>query len=210
MNQLADVTLAGRHVRLEPLSLAHLPGLLAAADAPDTYVLTSVPKGEAAMRAYLEGALRDRDSGLHVPFATVRVADGRVVGSTRLCHLEYWTWPDGTRRRPGVDPPDAVEIGWTWLSRDAQRTAINTEAKRLMLGHAFEAWKVHRVHLMTDARNLRSRQAIERLGATLDGLLRAHKPALDGAGVRTSAWYSILADEWPAIRDRLDAFLARP
>jgi RimJ/RimL family protein N-acetyltransferase len=201
-------TLAGRLVRLEPLALAHVPALVAAADARDTYAITFVPDGEPAMRAYVEQALRDRDAGVGVPFATVRLADGRVVGSTRFGNLEYWAWPDGARRRPGVDPPDAVEIGWTWLSRDAQQTRVNTEAKRLMLAHAFEVWRVHRVHLKTDARNTRSRAAIERLGAKLDGLLRAHMPASDG-GARVSAWYSILPDEWPAVRARLDEKLAR-
>jgi RimJ/RimL family protein N-acetyltransferase len=103
---------------------------------------------------------------------------------------------------------DAVEIGWTWLAASAQRTGINTEAKRLMLGHAFEVWEVHRVTLKTDARNQRSRAAIERLGAKLDGLLRGHMPAYDGE-VRTSAVYSIVRDEWPAVRVRLDELVRR-
>ena len=100
-----------------------------------------------------------------------------------------------------------MEIGWTWLAADAQRTAINTEAKLLMLGHAFEAWRVRRVNLRTDSRNLRSRAAIERLGAKLDGILRAHMPASDG-GVRDTATYSLLATEWPQAKERLAGRLA--
>jgi RimJ/RimL family protein N-acetyltransferase len=141
-----------------------------------------------------------------VPFVTVSRKTGDVLGSTRLCALEYWAWPDGRQGRAGIDPPEAAEIGWTWLSAAAQRTAINTEAKRLMLGHAFETWKARRVHLKTDARNARSRAAIERIGGRLDGILRAHMPAADG-GVRDSAWYSILLAEWPAVRAGLDARL---
>jgi RimJ/RimL family protein N-acetyltransferase len=206
---LGEVTLVGRFVRLEPLSLAHVPGLARAADARDTYAITSVPDGEAAMRRYVDEALAERAAGRALPFATIRASDDQVVGSTRLGHLEYWTWPDGRRARTASLAPDAAEIGWTWLSRAAQRTAINTSAKRLMLGHAFDTWGVVRVHLKTDERNLRSRAAIERLGAKLDGLLRAHMLASDGTP-RTSAWYSILASEWPAVRAHLDARLDAP
>jgi RimJ/RimL family protein N-acetyltransferase len=99
-----------------------------------------------------------------------------------------------------------VEIGWTWLAADAQRTALNSEAKYLMLAHAFERWRVHRVSLQTDARNARSRAAIERIGARLDGVLRAQRPAADGT-VRDSAYYTILDSEWPAVRARLEARL---
>jgi N-acetyltransferase len=202
---LEQPTLSGTHVRLEPLSLEHLDDLLAVARGPrDTYRLTFVPEHAEAMRKYLETALLLRDAGAAVPFATVRLADARVVGSTRFGNLEYWAWPTGARAPPL--PPDAVEIGWTWLAADAQRTAINTEAKLLMLGHAFERWQVRRVNLRTDARNLRSRTAIERLGAKLDGILRAHMPAADG-GVRDTASYSILAGEWPAAKERLARFL---
>ncbi len=101
-----------------------------------------------------------------------------------------------------------MEIGWTWLAADAQRTALNTEAKLLMLAHAFESWRVVRVNLRTDARNARSRAAIERLGARLDGILRAHVPASDG-GVRDTTTYSLLAAEWPAAKARLEARLSQ-
>jgi RimJ/RimL family protein N-acetyltransferase len=201
MPALEQPTLLGSHVRLEPLSFDHLESLARAASGPrETYRLTFVPEGAEAMRRYVQTALALRDAGAAVPFATVRLDDGRVVGSTRFFNLEYWAWPAGPRVPP--DPPDAAEIGWTWLAADAQRTAINTEAKLLMLGHAFERWQVRRVNLRTDARNVRSRTAIERLGAKLDGILRRHLPAADG-GVRDTASYSLLAEEWPASKERL-------
>ena len=171
------LTLEGTHVRLEPLALAHVPALAGAASGPrGTYALTWVPEGEAAMRRYVEEAIALREGGAAVPFATVQRATGRAIGSTRFFNFEYFRWPDGARAAP--QPPDAVEIGWTWLAADAQRTAANTDAKLLMLTHAFESWRVLRVNLRTDARNARSRAAIERLGARLDGILRAHLPRL--------------------------------
>jgi RimJ/RimL family protein N-acetyltransferase len=207
MPALPQPTLQGNHVRLVPLSLDHLDDLVRVAAGPrETYRLTIVPEGAEAMRTYVQTALALRDAGAAVPFATTRLADGRIVGSTRFANLEFWAWPGGGRVPP--EPPDAVEIGWTWLAADAQRTALNTEAKLLMLGHAFEEWRVRRVNLRTDARNLRSRTAIERLGAKLDGILRAHLPASDG-GVRDTASYSILAEEWPAAKERLSARLTR-
>jgi len=201
------LVLTGAHVRLEPLALEHVPALAAAASGPrETYAYTWVPEGEEAMRRYVEEALALAEAGAAVPFATVRRATGRVVGSTRFFNFEYFRWPEGARAPP--QPPDAVEIGWTWLAADAQRTALNTEAKLLMLAHAFESWRVVRVNLRTDARNARSRAAIERLGARLDGILRAHVPASDG-GVRDTTTYSLLAAEWPAAKARLEARLSQ-
>jgi RimJ/RimL family protein N-acetyltransferase len=210
-----SVTLFGRHVRLEPLSLEHVAPLAAAASGPrGTYGLTNVPGDEAQMRAYVEAALAERAARRAVPFATVdlRGGSGVVVGSTRFGNLEYWTWPTPAERGRATDVPDAVEIGWTWLAEPAQRTAVNSEAKLLMLDYAFEIWRVHRVTLKTDHRNQRSRAAIERLGAKLDGILRAHMPAYDRDGnqrIRDSAVYSILAAEWPALRERLCERLER-
>jgi len=196
----------GAHVRLEPLALRHVPALTEAASGPrDTYAYTWVPDGEAAMLRYVQEALALREAGAAVPFATVQRATGRVIGSTRFFNLEYFRWPAGVRAPP--QPPDAVEVGWTWLAADAQRTAVNTEAKLLMLTHAFESWCVVRVNLRTDARNTRSRAAIERLGAKLDGILRAHVPASDG-GLRDTATYSLLASEWPGAKARLEARLS--
>jgi N-acetyltransferase len=198
------VTLVGRIVRLEPLSLAHVDGLVAAASARATYGLTNVPADTAAMTRYVNEALLDQEAGRCVPFAIV--AGGDVAGSTRLGNLERWSGPAWTSRPAGC--VDAAEIGWTWLAEKVQRTSVNTECKRLLLGHAFEAWEVHRVTLKTDARNARSRAAIERLGARLDGILRGHMPAADG-GIRHSAVYSIVAAEWPEVRARLDVLSPR-
>ena len=201
------LALEGAHVRLEPLELRHVPVLAAVASGPrDTYAFTWVPDGEPAMLRYVEEALALRESGAAVPFATIQRATGRAIGSTRFFNFEYFRWPEGARVPP--QPPDAVEIGWTWLAADAQRTPVNTEAKLLMLTHAFETWRVLRVNLRTDARNARSRAAIERLGAKLDGILRAHVPASDG-GVRDTATYSLLATEWPAAKSRLEARLGQ-
>src|SRR5207248_3791780 len=117
MPTLPQPTLQGSHVRLEPLSLAHLDALVAVASGPrDTYRLTMVPDGAEAMRTYVQAALALRDAAAAVPFATVRLAGGRVVGSTRFANFEYWAWPSGMRAPP--EPPDAVEIGWTWLAAD--------------------------------------------------------------------------------------------
>jgi len=203
---LAPVVLQGLHVRLEPLALAHVPALCRAAAGPrDTYAFTVVPVTEAAMRAYVETALAEQAARRAMPFATVDTA-GTVVGSTRFGNIEFWAWPPGNPHQRGAEVPDAVEIGWTWLAASAQRTAVNTEAKLLMLTHAFETWRVHRVALMTDARNARSRAAIVRLGAQADGVLRAQRPATDG-GIRDTAAYSILEAEWPAVKARLRARL---
>ena len=203
---LFPLTLQTARVRLEPLSLDHVPGLsAAAAESRQTYGFTWVPQGEATTREYVERALAETARGLFVPFATVDLATGRVVGSTRFGNLERWPWP-----APPPDPRpggiDAVEIGWTWLAASAQRTHVNTHAKWLMLTHAFEVWRVRRLTLKTDARNARSRANIERVGARLDGVLRAHMPAADG-GVRDTAFFSLLESEWPAAKARLEARL---
>ncbi len=201
------VTLEGRFVRLEPMSAAHIPGLVAAAaGSRDTYGYTLVPHDDAEARVYVANALAEQEAGRALPFATIDRVAGRVVGSTRLFNIEYWPWPPGNAHQRGADRPDVVEIGWTWLSASAQRTPINTEAKLLMLAHAFDEWRVHRVSLMTDARNRRSREAIMRLGARFDGVLRAARPASDGT-IRDTAAFSILDSEWPAIRTRLSTRL---
>ncbi|MEP7124616.1 MAG: GNAT family protein [Byssovorax sp.] len=208
MSPLLPVILEGRHVRLEPLQLSHVPALVAAASGRrDTFRLTTTPDGEAQALEYVTAALDARAAGNGLPFATVSLALGRVVGSTRFGNLERWTWPRGHASARTDGAPDAGEIGWTWLAEEAQRTAVNTEAKRLMLALAFETWGFHRVTLKTDVRNRQSRAAIERLGARFDGVLRGHFPAVDGT-IRDSATYSILASEWPAVREGLDARLS--
>jgi len=207
----AGVELVGKAVRLEPLGTGHVPGLvLAASEDRSSYGYTRVPDGTGETRAYVEEAMTEARAGRHLPFAVVRIGEtggGRVVGTTRFCEMDPWAWPPGSpNRRSGV--PDAVEIGHTWLAASAQRTVVNTEAKLLLLAHAFDAWDVHRVRLRTDARNARSRAAIERLGARLDGVLRCDIAGADGT-VRDSAYFSIVTAEWPAVRARLSSFLAR-
>lgn len=201
------LTLEKGPVRLEALRREHVPALLTAArESRETYGLTHVPADEPAMREYVELALKAREQGKAVPFATLW--NGRVVGSTRFANLERWTWPD----REGVeeDPnriPDAVEIGWTWLAASAQRSPVNTHQKYLMLRFAFEDRKVYRVTLKTDRRNERSRKAMERIGAKLDGVLRSHMPAYDG-GVRDSAMYSVTREEWPEVKANLERLMS--
>jgi RimJ/RimL family protein N-acetyltransferase len=206
-SMVTPVTLEGRWVRLEPLSRAHAAGLLAAASGSrDTYGFTLVPGTATETAAYIDAALGEQDAGRALPFATVDREGDVVVGCTRLFNIEFWPWPPGNANQRGAERPDVVEIGWTWLAAAAQRTPINTEAKLLMLAHAFEHWRVHRVSLMTDARNQRSRNAILRLGARFDGVLRAARPASDGA-IRDTAAFSILEAEWPAVRANLEARL---
>ena len=205
--RVRPVVLEGRHVRLEPLAQGQARALLAAAGGPrDTYGFTTVPVDEPAMLRYIEAALRDQEAGRAVPFATVAKATGRVVGSTRFGNIEFWAWPPGNALQRSPDLPDVAEIGWTWLAADAQRTSINTEAKLLMLTHAFEAWRVHRVSFMTDARNERSRRAILRVGARFDGVIRAQRPGSDGM-IRDTAAFSILESEWPTVKRQLQSRL---
>ncbi len=204
---LDPVTLEGRHVRLEPLSVDHIPALVqAASQSRDTYGFTYVPAGADAMGSYVETALAGRDVGTMLPFATIDLNTGRVSGSTRFHHAEFWDWPPGNPNQRGKHLPDAVYIGTTWLAADAQRTGINTEAKLLMLTHAFETWLVHRVRIQADSRNERSCRAIMRLGAHLDGVIRADQVALDGA-IRDSSTFSILDSEWPEAKAQLTARL---
>ena len=207
--RVEPVILEGRHVRLEPLTPAHAPALVEAASGRrETYGFTVVPATLPEARACIETALADQAAGRALPFATLARAGGRVVGSTRFGNIEFWAWPaDSPYARPD-GTPDVAEIGWTWLAASAQRTPINTEAKLLMLAHAFDVWRVHRVSLMTDARNQRSRDAILRLGARFDGVLRAARPASDGA-IRDTAAFSILEAEWPAVRANLEARLTQ-
>jgi len=198
--------LEGHVVRLEPLTDVHIdPLVTAAAEDRRHYQWTYTPDGRAQMADYVADAMEKVASGDHVAFATVRKgrdgSEDRVVGATRFCEMAYWQWPPGaTHQRQGV--PDVVDIGYTWLAGSAQRSAVNTEAKLLMMGHAFEVWQVHRVALQTDVRNARSRAAIERIGGQLDGIMRADRPGSDDT-VRTSARFSIMADEWPPVIRRL-------
>lgn len=195
-------TLEGRFVRLEPLSQDHADGLTAASAAdPALYRWTQAPQGADETARYIATALQLSEAGKAAPFATVRVDDGTVIGSTRFCDLERWAWPVG-HERYGCENPDAGEIGYTWLTAAAVRTAANTEAKLLMLTHAFEVWGALRICLHTDERNERSRAAIERIGGKFEGILRGHRMAADFIP-RNSARYSIVASEWPGVKQRL-------
>jgi len=194
--------LQGNHVRLEPLGHQHSEGLVAAAAADSSlYQWSPIPQGQAGAKTYVETALAWKDAGTAVPFATVRVADGKVIGSTRFWNLERWAWPRGHTMH-GRNVPDACEIGYTWLSRDAIRTGANTEAKLLMMTYAFETWGVVRVCFHADARNQRSRAALERIGGKFEGILRSHRMAADFIP-RDSARFSIVAAEWPSTKQRL-------
>ena len=206
---ITPVTLEGEHVRLEPLALDHFEALLAAAgEDRATYQWTWVPDSREALQRYMTEALDLAARKAAVPFATIQRETGRVVGTTRFANFEYLGWPPESPHFKGEGVPDGVEIGWTWLAASAQRTRANTEAKWLMLRHAFETWGVRVVRLNTDRRNERSRAAIERIGAKLDGVVRANRVASDGS-VRDSACYSLIESEWPAAAAALRSRLAR-
>lgn len=190
-------------MRLEPLRPDHADGLLQAATGRDTYGFTFVPSTPEEAADYVEAGLARAAAREQVPFAQIRLADEQIVGHTSLCILRY---------RDGRTDPFAAEIGWTWLAASAQRTGINTESKLLLMTYAFDEWGVVRLDLKTDARNQRSWTAIERLGARFEGVLRNWQPSFargEEDGYRDSAIFSVTAAEWPAVRDRLRALLAR-
>ena len=190
------VTLDGTHVRLEPLTVGHAAALLPAALHEELWRWTvSSVRTAADLDRYIAEALREQEAGTALPFATIHRASGRPIGSTRFGNH------DTANRR--------VEIGWTWIAPDFQRSAVNTEAKLLMLRHAFERLDCIRVELKTDVLNERSRAAIRRLGAVEEGVLRKHVITASGR-VRDTVYYSVLAEEWPSVRDRLEAQLRSP
>ncbi len=206
MHSLAPITLRGRYVHLMPLEQRHLEGLVEASAAdPTLYQWSPVPQGNEEAADYIATALRWQTSGTSLPFAIIRESDGAFVGSTRFWNIEFWAWHVGHKRH-GRNMPDACEIGHTWLTRAAIRTAANRESKFLMLTHAFETWGVLRVCLHTDARNFRSQKAIERIGGKREGILRSHRLAADFTP-RDSVRYSIIASEWPGVRERLSRLL---
>ncbi|TDD76237.1 N-acetyltransferase [Actinomadura darangshiensis] len=191
--------LEGSLVRLEPLSMRHVPDLARAAEENRaSYGFTLVP-GAAETEAYVAEQLGR--PGL-TPFAQIRVVDGMAVG-----HTGFWdprTWP-------GRDELRAVEVGWTWLAASAQGTGINVEAKSLLFGYAFETLNVVRVDLKTDARNERSRRAIERLGVHFEGVLRSWSPSWtpgEQGQLRDSAMFSVVASEWPSVKAAMALRLA--
>ena len=195
----------GRIVRLEPLSRAHVDGLIeAAAENRATYSYTTVPHGRDEATAYVLELVDAAARGEAFAFAQVRASDDVIVGGTRFLTL---------RRRPRESRPYAVEIGGTWLAASAQRTGLNVEAKLLLLTYAFDVWKVGRVDFKTDARNARSRAAIAALGAQFEAVLRnwqpSHAEGEDGL-LRDSALYAVIDTDWPAVRAHLEARLADP
>lgn len=203
-----SIVLSGNHVRLEPLQTNHADGLAdASAGDPELYRWSPVPQGWDEALKYIDTALAWQEAGTAVPFAVVRLSDGRVIGSTRFWNIEHWAWPQGHQFH-GRNTPDGCEIGYTWYAPSAVRTAVNTECKFLMLRHAFESWEVLRVCLHTDVRNQRSRVAMERIGCKLEGILRAHRMAADFIP-RDSARYSIVAAEWPQVKQHLLRLLQR-
>ena len=201
---VTPVVLEGEHVRLEPLSEAHAAPLLAAArQGGELFRWTTIPQTAPEMADYIATALSWREQGSGLAFASVRRRDEVVVGSTRFFLIEHWLRPPGQERAAA----DGCEIGFTWLTPGAIRSGINLEAKLLMLEHAFEVWGVHRVCFHTDARNERSRAALEGIGAQFEGVLRAHRLSAE-LTPRDSARYSILSSEWPRVRGQLAARLA--
>jgi N-acetyltransferase len=207
---MSDETLLlqGKHVRLEMLGPGHIDGLAAVAEGDrELYRWSPVPQGKAETARYVETALTWKAAGTAESFAIVREADNVVIGSTRFFNLERWSWPPYHPLHNRATP-DACEIGYTWYAHSAIRTAANTESKLLLLTYAFETWQVFRVCLHTDVRNQRSRAAIERIGGKFEGVLRAHRMAADFIP-RDSARYSIIAEEWQGVKQKLVARLNR-
>ena len=189
------MTLLGRLVRLEPLSLGHLDGLAEVAADEDLWRWTTGrPVDREALRAWIERALANRDAGLELPFATVEQASGRPIGSSRYLSLAL------EHRR--------LEIGWTWVARGWQRAGVNREAKLLMLEHAFERLGCMRVEFKTDSNNEQSRAALAGIGARFEGVFRKHMVMPDGR-IRHSAYFSITDEEWPAVKAALVASVDR-
>jgi N-acetyltransferase len=192
---LAPVTLHGRAVRLEPLSLDYLDALTAAGSDPAIFhFVTGCGPTREEMHTFIASALELQHAGSALPFVTIDVASGRPIGSTRFGNI--------------VPEHKRVEIGWTWIAPAFQRTGINTEAKYLMLRYAFEQLKCNRVEFKTNALNARSRAAILRIGAKEEGTLRAHMLNADGTA-RDSVYFSVIAPEWPEVSARLLAMMDR-
>ncbi len=187
------VALEGQHVRLEPLAKAHLAGLAQVGLEEELWRWIPVPvRTVEEIATYIQTALQEQERGVSLPFALIEKATGRAIGSTRYGNI------DRTHRR--------VEIGWTWVARGWQRTAVNTEAKYLLLKHAFETLACIRVELKTDSLNEKSRAAILRIGAREEGIFRNHMITASGR-IRHTVYFSIVDSEWPAVKARLESLL---
>lgn len=194
--KISPITLEGQHVRLEPLLLAHAESLITAASDGELWnsTVTIVPSSQANLIDYIQAALDGQAQGRELPFVIIRRATNEVVGTTRFYDIK-------TNDR-------GVAIGYTWLSKSAQRTSVNPECKLLQLTHAFEHWQCVRVELLTDVLNGQSRTAILRLGAKEEGILRSHM-IMPGGRIRDSVIFSIIKDEWPEVKARLVARLGQ-
>ena len=189
------ITLYGKRIRLEPMRAEHLPALTAAGAFQELWKWTSTyAHTPDSMREYVASALGDAREGRAIPFVTVDRASGRIIGSTRFANFDH------ANRR--------VEIGWTWITPSFQRTHVNTEAKYLMLCHAFQKWECVRVELKTDVLNDKSRNAMLRMGASEEGILRKHMLTYSGRW-RDTIYYSILDTEWPEVKRFLEKSLGR-
>lgn len=189
------VTLDGKRVRLEPMMAEHLDGLIKAGAFEELWKWTrTYAHTPESMKEYVDEALSEAAKGAALPFVTIDKESGTVIGSTRFANF------DAANRH--------VEIGWTWITPAFQRTYVNSEAKFLMLRHAFEAWKCARVELKTDVLNMKSRNAMRRMGATEEGALRKHVLAYNNRW-RDTIYYSVLDTEWPEVKARLAGFIER-
>ena len=195
-NWITPVTLTGTHVRLEPLTEAHISGLAEIGMGQDFwhFMLYGDMNTEADMRNWVQDIMSRGQRGTDLPFAVIDLASGRVAGATRYLNIM---------------PKDrGLEIGGTWYGTEFQRTAVNTECKYLLMTHAFETLRAIRVQLKTDSRNTRSQRAIERIGAKREGVLRNHMILPDGY-FRHSVFYSVLDTEWPEVKMNLEAMMDR-
>jgi len=189
MMKIEPIILDGEYVRLEPIQMKHLENLCAVGLEESIWQWMTVHiNTKEEMQKYIEAALDEQKRGISLPFVTIEKSSGVIVGSTRFGNI------DPQNRR--------VEIGWTWINPNWQRTAINTETKFLMLEQAFEKWKCIRVELKTDALNLKSRNAILRIGATEEGILRQHL-ITDSGRFRDSVYFSIIDLEWEMVKGNL-------
>ena len=189
------VTLSGKRVRLEPMAPEHLPGLTIAGAHEELWRWTMAKADTAeSMKEYVDAAFADAAAGVALPLVTFDVGSNRLIGSTRFGNIDH------ANRK--------VEIGWTWITPEFQRSYVNSEAKYLMLRHAFEVWDCNRVELKTDFLNQKSREAMLRIGAVEEGTLRRNMLCYGGR-FRDTIYYSVLASEWPGVKSRLELFMSR-
>jgi RimJ/RimL family protein N-acetyltransferase len=194
-DRLEPVTLEGAIVRLVPLELDHVAGLAEIGLDPEIWQWTLArPASEADVRDWATAAIRNRDAGTELPFATLDAATGQPIGSSRYMNIVL------EHRR--------LEIGWTWLAPGRQRTGANREAKLLMLTHAFETVGCRRVEFKTDSLNEPSRTALLGIGATFEGIFRNHM-VMPGGRMRHSAYYSVIDEEWPSVKAGLERSIRR-